>query len=103
DVVHLIKSCGPTLDWGRLLRRFGPHWEVLLSHLLLFRYAYPGERSHVPAGVTNELIDRLLETVGAGDEPTGICRGTLLSRYNYVLEVEKWGYVSARTGGARRE
>src|SRR5206468_1316705 len=46
DVIHLIHARGPRLDWERLLRRFGPHWRVLLSHLILFGFVYPGE----PAG-----------------------------------------------------
>src|SRR5512133_3394995 len=42
DVNHLIRACGQQLDWERLLTRFDRYWEVLFSHLLLFRFAYPG-------------------------------------------------------------
>ena len=51
DVAHLFKSAGPKMDWDRLLRRFDRHWEVLLSHLMLFRFAYPCERDTVPEWV----------------------------------------------------
>ena len=31
DVVHLLRETGPSLDWPRLLMRFGDHWRVLLA------------------------------------------------------------------------
>jgi hypothetical protein len=103
DVAHLIKAGAASLDWKRMMRHFDPHWEVLLSHLLLYRYAYPGERSQVPPAVMNELMDRVRETVRTGDVPSRICRGTLLSRYNYVLDVQKWGYEDARSERSESE
>ena len=47
DVLHLLRARGPQLDWPRLVRRFGPHWRVLLGHLVLFGYVYPGERERL--------------------------------------------------------
>src|SRR5207302_251148 len=38
DVLHLLRARGRRLDWPRLLARFGPHWRVLLSHLVLFGF-----------------------------------------------------------------
>src|SRR5207302_4001531 len=51
DVAHLFQSCAERLDWWHLLDRFGPDWEVLLSHLVLFGYIYPSERSRIPKHV----------------------------------------------------
>ena len=48
DVAHLLRACGNRMDWQRLLARFGPHWRVLLAHLVLFGFIYPGERAAVP-------------------------------------------------------
>src|SRR5262249_56205933 len=59
DIAHLIRSCGHRLDWARLLRRFGPNWRVLYAHLILFGFAYPGERDKVPAWILEELGTRL--------------------------------------------
>ena len=59
DVAHLIQALGPELDWDRLLRRFGPHWRVLLAHLVLFGFIYPSQRDRIPARVLHELTDRL--------------------------------------------
>jgi hypothetical protein len=36
DIVHLLASCAPGIDWKRLMERFGPDWRVLMSHLILF-------------------------------------------------------------------
>jgi hypothetical protein len=44
DIMHLLLACGKNLDWPRLLSRFERHWRLLLSHLVLFGFIYPGER-----------------------------------------------------------
>ena len=56
DVLHLLRETGPSLDWPRLLMRFGDHWRVLLSHIILFGFIYPDKRQNVPAWVMDELI-----------------------------------------------
>jgi hypothetical protein len=30
--------------------RFGDHWRVLFSHIILFGFVYPDKRQNVPAG-----------------------------------------------------
>ena len=55
DVAHLIRACGRTMDWRRLLDRFGSHWPVLFGHLTLFRYIYPSEIDCIPPMVLREL------------------------------------------------
>jgi hypothetical protein len=95
DVAHLLRATGPKLDWRRLLRRFGPHWRVLLGHLVLFGYVYPSERTAIPTWVLEELWQRLRrESAVPGGER--VCQGTLLSREQYLPDIEQWGYVDAR-------
>lgn len=78
DIAHILHCCAAEIDWAHLVRRFGPDWRVLLSHLILFGYIYPGERARIPAAIMEDLIKRLQsEARTAGPE---ICRGTLLSR-----------------------
>jgi hypothetical protein len=97
DVAHLLRASGEGLDWQRLVRRFGPHWRVLLQHLVLFGFIYPADRKTVPAWVLRHLIQRLESTLD-GPAPTDrVCRGTLLSRQQYLVDIEQWGYVDART------
>jgi Nucleotidyl transferase of unknown function (DUF2204) len=125
DVAHLLHCCAEELDWQRLLVRFGEHWRVLLSHLVLFGYIYPAQPANppsarhppgaarVPAAVMATLIDRLSrETFApaaggegtAGDTASGasgagadpLCRGTILSRAQYLSDIATHGYLDAR-------
>jgi Nucleotidyl transferase of unknown function (DUF2204) len=95
DVIHLLRARGRRLDWDRLLARFGSHWRVLLSHLVLFGFVYPHDRESVPARVLHALVGRLLEEPAeTPGEP--LCRGTLLSRTQYLADTEEWGYADPR-------
>jgi len=98
DVLHLILRCGPALDWPRLLRRFGEHWRVLFSHLVIFGFVYPGERASIPRWVMDQTLARL--QTESNEPPRGgrVCNGPLLSRAQYLIDVEQWGYADARLG-----
>jgi hypothetical protein len=96
DVNHLLLARGPELDWDRVLRRFGAHWRVLLSHLVMFGYTYPSEREAVPARVLGELTERLRAEAAAGTAGRSICRGTLLSRTQYTIDLDEWGFEDGR-------
>src|SRR6266702_2912537 len=58
DIAHLILKQHAQIDWRRLLGYMDLHWEVLLVHLLNFRWAYPSERENVPRWLMDELIVR---------------------------------------------
>ena len=95
DIAHILQSCAEKLDWAHLVRRFGPDWPVLLSHLVLFGYIYPSERDKIPAAIMDDLIGRLQNekrTAGADR----ICRGTLLSRKQYLMDIHERGFRDAR-------
>ena len=96
DIAHLLHARAKDLDWERLLRRFDEKWRVLMSHLLLFGFAYPGKREEVPAWVMDELVRRLSAEAGTPPESARLCRGTLLSRAQFLVDIEKWGYEDAR-------
>jgi hypothetical protein len=98
DVNHLLRARGAALDWPRLLDRFGPNWRVLLSHLVLFGFAYPSERGQVPAWVLRDLLGRLEAEVEAPPSAERVCQGTLLSREQYLADVREGGYRDARLG-----
>ncbi|HEX5070205.1 MAG TPA: hypothetical protein VFV78_08300 [Vicinamibacterales bacterium] len=92
DVLHLIRAQGQTLDWRRLRQRFTGHEAVLRAHLILFKYVYPSETHLVPDWLDSELCGLPLPP------PSGarLCRGTLLSRAQYLVDVESLGYADAR-------
>jgi hypothetical protein len=98
DVLHLLRDCGRRLDWARLLRRFDRHWRVLYAHVVLYGFVYPGEQLAIPSWVMQELAGRLAEerTAGTAPAPGQICRGTLLSREQYLVDIEQLGYRDAR-------
>src|SRR5437764_12441821 len=95
DIAHILVSCAGKLDWQHLVQRFGPDWRVMLSHLILFGYIYPTEQGRIPKTVMENLTSRLRsETTIAG--PDRLCRGTLLSRQQYLVDVQEWGLRDAR-------
>ena len=99
DVAHLLRVCGRDLDWRRLLARFGAHWRVLFNHLVLFGYIYPGERGVIPEWVVRELAARFIHQErhpGLVYQTEQLCRGTLFSRQQYQIDLERWGYQDGR-------
>jgi Uncharacterised nucleotidyltransferase len=94
DVAHLLREAGRDIDWSRLLTRFGSRWPVLYSHLTLFYFIYADQRDIVPAGLMDELAGRLTrQTV---ESENRVCFGTLLSREQYLPDLERHGYLDAR-------
>ena len=97
DVIHLLRAGAATLDWDRLLHRFGSHWRVLLSNLVLFGFVYPGERARIPRRVMDTLLERLTGELDASDpDAAKLCQGTVVSRQQYLIDVEEWGYTDGR-------
>ena len=97
DIHHLIRCKGRQLDWTHLLDRFGErHWEVLLVHLITFRFAFPSDKEQVPSWVMQDLSGRLRQKEAEPPGQERICRGTLLSRQQYLHETNVLGYRDAR-------
>ena len=52
----------------------------------------------IPDAILEDLITRLRsEGKTAGSE--GLCRGTLLSRQQYLVDIQEWGFRDARLEG----
>lgn len=96
DIAHILRACAENLDWDRLLERFADHWRVLLSHLVLFGFIYPAQRDAIPTEVMTHLLEMAESETREGAPDTKICRGTLLSRSQYGVDVEMWGCHDAR-------
>jgi hypothetical protein len=96
DIAHMVRACGERLDWRRLLARFDAHWEVLLSHLVLYRFAFPSERTKVPDWVMRELLRRTWEGMAQGDWERRVCRGPLVSKTQYLHVLKHLGFEDAR-------
>ena len=96
DVAHIIKACADRLDWRRIMRRFEPHWRVLLSHLVLFGFIYPDRRGDIPRWIMNELLARARQDMQHPEDGEHVCGGTLLSRQQYLEDLNETGYRDGR-------
>jgi hypothetical protein len=96
DIAHLLLKCANQIDWVHLLYRFGPDWRVLLSHLLLFGYIYPAKRGLIPGKILTELLIRVETEQHAALPAANVCNGPLLSRSQFISDVEKDGFRDSR-------
>jgi hypothetical protein len=96
DIMHLLLTCATRLDWSRLLSRFADHWRVLFSHLCLFGFVYPGERSRIPEWVMSRCLELLESEMRPGTPLQRLCQGTLLSREQYLVDIQEWGFADVR-------
>jgi hypothetical protein len=96
DIAHVILNCADRMDWSRLVARFGPHWRVLLSHLVLFGFVYPADRALIPSRIMLDLLSRLHDETTSPPPSERVCQGTLLSWAQYLPEVEREDYQDAR-------
>src|ERR687894_92556 len=77
-------------------------WEVLLMHLLNFRWIYPTERDNVPRWVMDELLDRLAKQLELPPPQMKVCRGRMFSRVDYEIDVKAWGFADVGGEGEWR-
>lgn len=96
DVLHLLRARARDLDWARLVRRFDGLYRVLFAHLVLFGFVYPSERELIPKLVMDDLLQRLRLEIDAPPSEVRLCRGTLLSRAQFLVDLERFGYEDAR-------
>lgn len=92
DIYHMILKKGGQFNWKRLLGRMDAHWEVLFAHLINFRFIYPSEREIVPKWIMEELMSRVQNQFTLPTAKERICRGTLFSKSEYIIDMREWGY-----------
>lgn len=100
DVLHLLHARGRHLDWDRLVWRYDSNWRILFSYLVLFGFVYPGEELPCPRRVMDDFIERLRQEMDESERderaPHRVCRGTLISREQYLVDTLERGYFDAR-------
>jgi len=96
DVIHLLHARGLHLDWERLMRRFGPYWRVLFMNLVLFGFIYPGDPNPFPNWVMEEMLRRLTDEYAHVPSRDKVCRGTIVSREQYLVDTLERGYIDGR-------
>ena len=96
DIAHLLRARAHSMDWARLLFRFGTHWRVLFSHVILFGFIYPEQRLRIPDWFMHEMMRRIKLDMQCLPADRAVCQGTLLSWSQYLADLECGEYQDAR-------
>lgn len=81
------------IDWHRLLTLMELYWEVLLMHVLNFRFIYPTERDLIPRWLFDTLIERIQAQAELPAAEVRVCRGRLFSPRDYLVDISSWGFA----------
>ncbi len=103
DVAHTILKAHDAIDWRKLLGYMEVHWEVLLTHLINFRWIYPSDRDCIPGWLMDELLGRLQAQRELPPPDMKVCRGRMFSRVDYAIDVKDWGYADVGGEGDWRD
>lgn len=95
DVAHMIRGAEGKLDWERVLVRLGPDRELLLWHLILFGFVYPGHAEYLPQQLIEQLFEQVRDRWSAPTNPAAF-RGTLLDPFSFTVDIEDWSYQDRR-------
>jgi hypothetical protein len=90
DIAHIIYGTKGKLDWQRVLRRIGEHWEILLWALILSHYVYPAHSDYVPRWLWQDLTGRFMNAVQDPD-PRAPFRGSLIDENMFAIDLKEWG------------
>lgn len=93
DAAHIILKQHQNIDWNKLLSYFEKYWEILLIHVLNFRFIYPSERDNIPKWLLDELLSRLNSQIKLPSSDMKICRGRLVSLNDFHIDVKEWGFA----------
>jgi hypothetical protein len=92
DVNHIILRRGKEINWKKLLNIMEMHWELLFAQIINFRFIYPSESAIIPMWLMEEFAQRLSTQLKIPTPKDKICRGPLISRTQYIVDIEQWGY-----------
>jgi hypothetical protein len=93
DIAHVILKQSAAIEWKKLIGYMELQWEVLLNHLLNFRYIYPSERDLIPRWVMDELTQRLQAHLDMPPSNVRVCRGRMFSPRDYITDITEWGFA----------
>src|SRR6266478_4842290 len=98
SVTDLIWSKVFIQNRERLLCAMEQYWEVLLVHLLNFRFIYPSEREKIPSWLLRELLSRLQHQFELPTPKMKVCRGRMFSVADYTVDVTELGFADVVGG-----
>jgi hypothetical protein len=103
DIAHLILLRHQEINWEKLLSLMEQYWEVLLAHLLNFRFIYPSEREKIPSWLMKELLSRLQHQFELPTPKMKVCRGRMFSVADYTVDVTDLGCADVVGGENERK
>lgn len=89
DITHIIYGARGELDWPRILKLIGEHWQMLYWALVLYAYVYPAHTDYVPRELWQELTSRFLTEITMHDGEFRF-RGSLVDDKMYAIDVNEW-------------
>lgn len=92
DVAHLLLRKGKTIDWKWLLNRMDQYWEVLFTHIILFRFLYPSQREIIPSWLLEEFLSRIKKQLQLPSPQDKVSRGATLSPDDFRIDIDTLGF-----------
>lgn len=93
DLNHLILKQGHIMNWSSLLQRTAGHHQLILAQILEFLFVYPSQQKQIPDWVFKELMSEAAQArANMANLSKKICRGPLIDRRSYDVDVLKWGF-----------
>ena len=96
EIAHLIHGAKGKLDWDRVVERLGDDRQLLLWHLILFDYIYPGHKEYLPQELIVKLFNEMRQRWKKPVRRKKAFRGMLIDPFSFVVDVEDWGYEDRR-------
>jgi hypothetical protein len=95
DIVHVVRSLEGKLKWDRLIQILKEDVVLLLWHLLLFDYVYPGHATHLPQQLMADLFAKAQRGWSQEKDPRAFY-GMMIDPGRFEVDVMDWGYIDER-------
>jgi Nucleotidyl transferase of unknown function (DUF2204) len=95
DIVHLIQRAKGKIDWTLVIDQLGDDYGLLLWHLILYDYVYPGHLREDERELILLLFERVRESWPAA-KPSLCFRGPLIDPFSFQIDREEMGYSDPR-------
>ena len=92
DIAHLIRGLKGELNWDRVLDLLGADRQLLLWHLLLFDYVYPGHSEYLPRDLMDRLFAEARNRWISGTVSPNIFFGLRVDPEQFQVDVTQFDY-----------
>lgn len=96
EIAHLIHGVKGKLDWDRVVERLGEDRQLILWHLILFDYVYPGHKDYLPQALMVRMFNEIRQRWKKPVRRKKAFRGTLIDPFSFAVDIEDWGYEDRR-------